>query len=414
MGAVTESKRVGLEDAKQYAIQHNFEVLSLRKALEEARAKLGRARSPYFPKFGIAGGGDTVITSSGNQNAAVGYLYADYNLFNGFGDTHRMQIASLEADKAEIKLKRAEFRVGLDVEKAFHLYIFNKSTIDLKKEAIKLNEAHKKMASYKKRSGLAADSDVMEFDLRDATLQSDLLLLEQEIEEARVQLKRLLGEEVGSKIEPIGSLQHQHLKGTLSELVKRIKDESEPVLLGAKDISIASLQSKSAASKWLPKLDVEVAAGYLPWDLRQVQPGSAMVGGKVVLKMDLFSGFDTLYERQEAEAKRLKEEAQLKNAILMAMTETENAYRRISTIQARVDLEEENESRAKKYYASVKSEYSRGIKNSADLRVAADGLFEVTLRRESFKYEFLSNRIDLERALGGKVEAEMIEDKHKR
>ncbi len=411
--AADESMKVGLDDAKKYAVQHNFEVLSLRQAYEEVKARQGKARSAYFPKLGIAGGADTQIKSNAHENAAIGYLYGNYNLFNGLGDSYHSQIASLEAEKAEIRLKRAEFRVGLEVERAFHLYLYKKSVIELKKESVKINETHKRMASNRKRSGLIAESDVMEFDLKDSTLRSDLLLLDQEIEEARTSLKKILGEEVGSRIEPIGSLQHQHLKGSLNDLVKRIKDHSEPVLIGAKDIAIASLETKVAQSKWLPKLDVEVAAGYLPWDLRQVPSGAAMVGGKIVLRMDLFSGFETLYERREAEAKRLKQEAELKTSILSAMIDTENSYRRISTIQARVDLEEENESRARKYYGSIMNEYKRGVKNSADLRVAADGLFEASLKRESFKYEFLNSRLDLERALGGKVETEMIEDKHK-
>ncbi len=410
--AMEEPRKVGLDDAKKYAIQHNFEVMSLRQALEEARARQGRARSAYYPKLGIAGGADTQMKSSANENAVIGYVYGDYNLFNGFGDSYRTQIAALDAEKAEIRLKRAEFRVGLEVERAFHLYLFKKTTIELKRETVKLNDTNKKMASNKKRSGLAAESDVMEFDLRDATLRSDLLLLEQEIEEARTALKKLLGEEVGSRIEPVGSLQHQHLRGNLNDLVKRIKDESEPVLVGARNIAISSLETKAAQSKWLPKLDLEVAAGYLPWDLRQVPSGSAMLGGKVVARIDLFSGFETLYERREAEAKRLRQEAELKTAILSAMIDTENAFRRISTIQNRVDLEEENESRAKRYYASVMNEYRRGVKNSADLRVAADGLFEVRLKRESFKFEFLNSRLDLERTLGGAVEMEIIEEKH--
>jgi outer membrane protein TolC len=300
--------------------------------------------------------------------------------------------------------------VGLEVERAFHLYLFKKTTIDLKRKAIQLNETHKKMAINKRRSGLAAESDVTEFDLKDATLRSDLLLLEQENEEARVTLKRLLGEEIGSNIEPVGDLQHQHLKGNLLDLVKRIKNESEPVLLGAKDVLISNLETKAAQSKWLPKVDVEIAAGYLPWDLRQVDAGTAMVGGKIVAKLDLFSGFDTMYERKENEAKKLRQEAELKNSLLLAMTDTENAYRKISTIQARVDLEQENESRSQKYYAAVMNEYRRGIKNSADLKVAADGLFEASLKREAFKFDFLNSRIDLERALGGKVEIETIQE----
>lgn len=405
--------RVGLEEAQKYAIQHNYEVFSLRKALEDMNAGQGRARSSYFPKLGIAGGADSEMTSQGNQNGAIGYLYGSYNLFNGFEDSYRSRIANLEAEKAEIRLKRAEFRVGLEVERAFHLYLYKKSGIELKKEGIKLNDTHKKMAAHKRASGLASESDVMEFDLKEATLRSDLLFLEQEVEEARNALRKLLGEEVGSKIEPVGALQHQHLTITLNELIKRIKDESEPVLLASRDLSVAALEVKVGYSKWLPKLDFEIAAGYLPWDLRQVPAGQAMVGGKLVVRIELFSGFDTLYERRELLAKQARLEAELKSAILTTITETQNAFRRISTIQSRVDLEEQNEDRARKYYASVMNEYRRGVKNSADLRVAADGIFEANLKREAFKFDFLNSRIDLEKTLGGKVETEVVGDKHK-
>jgi outer membrane protein TolC len=403
-------QKVTLEDAKKYAISHNFEVISLRRALDEAEAKEARSRSPYFPKLGVAGGADNQLIATGNVTAAIAYVYFDYNLFNGFSDLYKNQIASQEKEKAQIKLKRSEFRVGLEVERTFHLYVFKKSVIKLKEEALKWNEIHKKMAAQKKRAGLSSDSDVMEFDLKDAVLRSDLLLLNQELEEARTQLKKLLGEEIGSKIEPIGSLQHQHLKGNLNNLVKRIKNESEVVVTTAKDLSIANLESKVTTSKWLPKLDLEVSGGFLPWDLRQVPAGQAMIGGKLVLKYDIFSGFDNYYGQNEAEAKKLKLEAQLKDAILSAMVDTENAFRKIRTIQERVDLEEENEERAQKYYKSVMSEYKRGVKNSADLRVAADGLFEVSLKRESYKYEFLNSRIDLEKALGGPVEVELMHE----
>ena len=71
----------------------------MRQALEEARARQGLARSTYFPKLGIAGGADTQIKSNVSENTAIGYLYGDYNLFSGFGDSYRTQIAALEAEK---------------------------------------------------------------------------------------------------------------------------------------------------------------------------------------------------------------------------------------------------------------------------------------------------------------------------
>ncbi len=402
---------VGLEDAKKFAIEHNQEVHALRRGVEETRSKSGRARSHFFPTLGVAGGADTQVTSTGKQAVSVGFLYGDYNLFSGFEDTYRLQIANLEIEKSEIKLKRAEFRVGLEVERVFHLYLFKKGAINLRNEALKLNESHRKIALQRKASGISSESDVMEFDLRDSLLRSDLLLIEQELEEARSNLKRLLGEEVGSKMEPVGRLQHQHIKGALTSYVKRIKDESEPVLVASKDVASATIESKVGRSRWLPNLDLHVHAGYVPLDERPAR-GDAAFAATVLAKWDLFSGFDSLWERRELEARRQKAEHQLKGALLNGMVDMEVSFRKIRTVQSRVDLEEKNVDRSEKYYRSVLSEYRRGVKNSADVKVAAEQLYDARLRGEEYKFQFLDERIALEKALGGPVDTEIVHEGH--
>lgn len=408
---VERNSNISLEQAKKHAIAHNFEVLSLKQAVEETTARARRARASYFPTFGIAGGADSEITANGNQTASVGFIYGNYNLFNGFGDVYRAEIADLEAERAQIKLERTAFRVGLDVEQVFHLYLFKKGVLKFREEALKLNDTHKKMALQRKASGMASDADIMEFDLRDALLRSDILLLQQELEGARSQLKRLLGEEIGGNIEPIGSLQHQHLTGTLMDYVNRIKGESEPVLVASRTMQAAVTESKIWQTRWFPRLDLEVKAGYLPLELRPALGGSS-VSAMVLARVDLFSGFDTVWEKRESEAKRLRSEADLKNALLTAVTDMEIAFRRIKTIQARVDLEEQNAARSDRYYQTVFSEYRRGVKNSADVKVAAEQRYEVHVRREAYKYEFLNEKLALERALGGTVQVESVREEH--
>lgn len=406
-----EASNISLEQAKKHAIAHNLEVISLSKALEEARALSRRTRSAYFPTLGVAGGADSEITSAGTQAVSVGFVYAKYNLFSGFGDAYRVEASDLEAEKAQIKLERTEFRVGLDVEQAFHLYLFKKGALALREEAVKLNDKHKKMALQRRSSGLASEADIMEFDLRDSLLKSDILLLQQELESGRSQLKRLLGEEIGAKIEPVGKLQHHHLKNSIMDYVNRIKSESESVLLSSRTLQVSTIESKIWRTKWLPKLDLEVKAGYLPL-LERPKQGGASVGAMVLARIDLFSGFDTLAEKQQMEAKRLRSEAELKNALLSAVTDMDVAFRKIKTIQARVDLEEQNASRSDRYYKAVLSEYGRGVKNSADLKVAAEQLYEAHLKREAYKYDFLVEKIALERALGGRVESEVVQEEH--
>lgn len=56
-------------------------------------------------------------------------------------------------------------------------------------------------------------------------------------------------------------------------------------------------------------------------------------------------------------------------------------------------------------------EYRRGIRNSADVRLAAEVLFDASLRRQNFKYEFITHRIGLERILDAPVEIEPMSER---
>jgi|GEM_PF-2009587 len=407
---VESGSGTSLEEAKRFAVQNNFEVTSLRKALDETKAQRARLTSQFLPKIGVAGGADSEIAGERNIGG-VGYVYGNLNLFRGFEDSYKVSIADLEVEKAEIRLSRAEFRVGLDIEKEFSRHLFTKIAIDLKRKALEVNEAQKKIARKRQESGLVIDSDMMEFDLRDSLLQSDIASLEQELEAARVNLRRLLGEQIGSAIEPVGELKHWHLKGSLPEYLKRLQEESEPVLVASKDLKIAEIESKLWRSKWMPEVDIETKYGLLPFgDRFEVTTGTSF-RGTVLAKFDLFSGFDTVNQRREGEAKRLKLEAQLRNVTLNATSEVETLYRKIKAIEARVHLEEQNETRAKKYHGAVISEYKRGVRNSADVRLAAEVLFDAGLRRQNFKYEFITNRIELERLLGSPASAEPMPEK---
>ncbi len=404
------TQKLSLEDAKKYAISHNFEVQAMEKSYEEARARSGRSRSRFYPTLSLIGGADTVTTLTSNNTAPVGYAQAMYNVFSGFEHTSLVDIAESQADIAEIKLNQARFRIGLDVEKAFHSYLFKKGLIEYKKKALELNESHKKMARQRRASGLSVDSDVLEFDLRESILESDILLYEQELEEARTSLRRLLGEEVGAAVEPSGKLQHQHLRGKLMDYINRIRKESEAVRVASKEVEISTSESNLWRSRWMPKLDVEARVGYIDYNYRpQADSGFSYAVG-VFAKIDLFSGFDTMWERREQTARRLRSELELKNQILQAVSQTEVAFRHIKVIEARVHLEAKNHERSAKYYKSTISEYRRGMKNSMDVKVAAEALYDVAVREETHKFDFLAQRIELERALGGPVDSVPVAD----
>lgn len=408
-GTEKEMGEITLADAKKYAIKNNFEITSLRRSVDELKANAQRARSVFFPTLGVAGGLDSELSANSSDAGMIGYVYGQYNIFNGYRDTFESRISELEIKRAEYELAQAEFRIGLEIEEQFHAALYNKIQVESTRAAAELNEKHKKSVQRKRMAGAIGESDVLEFELKESLLQSDLQALIQESEIAKLNLRRLLGEDIAERMEPIGNLRHMHLKTSLMKCLEKVREKNTKVLLSARDVEAAQVASKVAQSRWLPRVDLEARMGLLPLDARP-EKDSASANFQIVAKLDLFNGFDTRWENESVNARILKTEARLKEDILVTLSKIEELYRKARAIQDRVDLEEKNAQRAQRYYNSVMKEYGRGFKNSADVSAASEGLFETKLRRERFKYEFLTLLVELQKTIGDSVETEVIDE----
>ena len=400
-------EKITLEQAKQYAIKKNYHLEGLRNHRSALEAQSDLTGTKFLPKLGLVGG----VNSYGEvakEVGPVGYAYLNYNLFNGYRDQINSDLAKVEVEKADLVLSKEEFKIGLDVEEAFHTYVYFNDLIEMQNSALNMNSNHKSLVKKTKKAGLSSATDVMEFKLKDAILRSDLELVKQNLEETRISLRKLLGEEVGSKVTPAGAIQHQHLNGTLMSYLDRIKSSSFPVKMAALDLKGTNTKSEIWRSSWLPSIDLEVQAGQLPIEARD-EKREFNVNFLLTANFELFSGFESRYEKRKQYSLLARDESRLKDRILYSISEMEKSFRRLKTIERRVDLEEHNVDRSKDYYEGVKKEYLRGYKNSADLASAAERYIESKKRKIEFMYDFLMEKIKLERSLGAKVDVEIID-----
>ncbi len=395
-----------LDDAKNYAIAHNFRLESYREEKEASTANRHKLRALFLPKLGVTGGLNSYMERSG-ELGPFGFGFLSYNLFNGYRDQLAFAIADLAVEKSELLLEQEVFNLGLDVELYFHTYTYHADLIALSEEAIAVNETHKDLIQKTKNSGLSSRADLMNFELKEALLRSDLELVKQNLAETRIELKKVLGDEIGAKVIPIGEISHQHLKGELMDYLNQLKNKSVPIKIAAVEEKTSLAQSTSWRASWLPKVDLEIRAGQLYHDAK-VKREEYEINVLITGSLELFSGQSSKWEKKEKEALLGRDQNRVKDQILLAIGETETAYRRLKTIEKRVDLEEENVARSKTYYQSIKDEYLRGYKSSSDLAAAAEGLFTAKKRRIDFMYAFLMERLKLERSLGAKVDVEIV------
>lgn len=398
--ACTSAQAATLAELTQEAIGHNSEIAEAAKSLEAASAQKGKARSPYFPEFGVEGGGETYKSSNSNLSNGYGFAFGRLNLFRGGRDRYGFQIQSREEEFAGVRLGQTKARISREIASRYYELVYFREAIRIKEEALALNQAEVQMAAKRKRAGITSDADVLEFELRDATLRSDLLLLNEDQMAVSRELARLLGRGESTELIAVeGTLGHDHFNRPLEELFKAAVAQREDLNEAKKTYDVASIAHSATLSEWLPKVDAEATYGTLPRRDRILTETPAW-GALVKVTIPLFSGLDSYYDRQTKAREMERSDLGLTRLGQEVRVQVQNAYARIKAVEARVDLEEKNIERAKRYYDVTLAEYKRGVKNSPDLAGAAERLFDSKLRNLQFRRDFYLARTGVAQAIG--------------
>lgn len=408
---VGSAKSLTLAEAKAIAVKNNYEVQANLKRAESMREKVAQGRSAFYPTIGVAGGYEFEGREDQERQAVVGYAYIRYNIFNGFADRYAVREQQLAVENAELATEKVAFEIGLDVESFYHEYLRHQTHIELMQEAISRNQSLIKVVNRTRQQGLVSAADVLSFQMTAAELKSGLHSLENAREETKVGLLRIMGSMDPSGIQPSGKLSHQHLDRSLMDYLQQIREKSFPVRLAAFAAETKEHQWRQVRSSWLPKVDFEIRSGYLALnELATDEEVGTNVG--VLATWDLFSGLKTRSVESEKKFRLEESELLLKQEILNVISQAEIRYRRLKTIESRVDLESGNIKLSENYYDTIRQEYARGYKSSADLADAAATVFDVRRRQIDYLWDFLKERIELERLTGVPVETVSVPVDH--
>jgi outer membrane protein TolC len=410
LAAETDAKpqAITLAQAIGMALESNPEVAAAKSHLEERRANIGAMRSSFYPHLGIAGGTNSERTDESRANEPIAYVYASYNIFNGFKDAREVSISQIEAEKAELQFEQTKNQLRIDVEQSFNTYLFASEAIALRLQALETNRELAETAAKRRRAGAASEADVIEFELRESILRSELVSFEQDREDARLALTKAIGRP-DLVFEATGKLEHQHIKGSLVEYVSKLQEKSPFVQGSRKELVIAEERADQWQAGWFPKIDLEARSGKL--ELSDGPADSKRATEFLLLaKMDIFSGLESTYERRQGAALKILTENKYRSVLSGSEAEIKRHYSRIVAIQTSVDLEEKNVARARRYYQTVLREYNAGVKNSIDLKSAAEMVYETSLKKLRYRHAFIVEKGEMERLLGLAVDVEVIQE----
>jgi outer membrane protein len=377
------------------ATGQNLEIQQATKDLEAKRAEVRARFGAYLPEVSIAGGAQSTKLDEARSSGPALYGVAEWNIYRGGVDRAAYERARLESEFLERQTEIVKARVSRAVAQAYFDLLFLDESVALKETALAMNGEQMKLARAKMSSGFTSNADVIEFELREATLRSDLQELGRERGAQTLGLTALLGrKDATATIGIRGHLQRDPFRPKSAALLDQVATNNPEVLAAQQALRASEIDKSVARAGYLPTLSLEAQFGRILTD-DAVYKQNNNFRGSLLFKVPLFSGLSTKNSVRAATLLTERQDLELSRQKIGARVALENIVARMSSLQDRLDLEERTLSRSEEYYKLTLGEYKRGVKNSPDMVGAAERLIEARLRNLQFRKDFQLAKLEL-------------------
>ncbi len=302
---------------------------------------------------------------------------ARFNLFNAGRDNLD---DSLKRITTKRKTHERQITVIEELVRAREQYwqiLYLRDTLNLLKEARALNDNNLRAAERRLKSGVATETDRVEFEMKSVDLKREVEIAELQLQNLKTLLGTVLGLDEAAEIEATEKLDHEH------DLEAAVSHESKDheFLLIPKELAIQELgiAARSIGRTYWPKLDAY--AGWNQFNQREEDLSfardrtQAVIGLRVSLT--LFDGLTAYRESSALKAESQAAEFDLAFQREDMLAHIHNELSELELLHSQVHDAEVNIKRAFRYYSLTQSEYSRGVKNSPDVLGAAEKLFDM-------------------------------------
>lgn len=378
-----------LEHLLTEAENNSFELKSMEKSIQASEYLVKSQYSNFSPRLSLEAGPQSSQYNLEKSSGNFFYGKFEWNLYNGGIDSTEIERAKLLYNFELKKKESLRTKITFEVKKIYYELLFILESISLKERAIQINNEQTKIALAKKNAGLTSKSDVIEFELRDSTLNSDLILLRQQHHEKSRELSVLLDRQEDTRpIQVKGHLVRQQIYYDRAQVLNKVKEQNFDLIESSTDLKLALFDKKNSVAEFLPKINFEGQYGRLAGE------GSLSSDNKdyqMLLKVSipLFSGFQTWHVQRSLSAKIESKKINSDQRLLQVTAELDNTLNQIQVIQQRLDIEEKNLARSEEYYKITLSEYKRGLKNSPDMVGAAERLLDAHIRNLEYRRDLI-------------------------
>jgi outer membrane protein TolC len=395
-GASTESwavRELTLAQALELAEQQSPVLKASRQDLQSADAQRAIARAAYLPKveavegwtntnnpaqafaiqlnqgrFTQAGFDINTLNRPGSIENYRSALNLTQPIYNGGREGLGLKIADLGQVASEEGFEATRQRVFFGVTKAYYDLVVAKGALKIAKETVQIAEANAKQISSRFKAGSTVKSDVLQAEVRLATVREEAIRAEQMVRIAGVALRHMIGLD-----EPVdvteGFVGGSASQPTLEEVVASALDARPDYRILGVELRKAEMQTKLAKSTYLPNFNLQ--GSYENNSTFPLGPnGQNNYGAFGVLSVNLFNGMSDA--AQVRKAKALEEKSREIMAAKRREIEVEvvEAYYGLAAARERIVVTESAVAQGEENLRIVRNRYESGIASVIDLLTA--------------------------------------------
>lgn len=364
-----------LQQCIDIALQRNPSISAAAYSVNAAAARVGQARSAYYPQVGLSGAYNkySLYTdpTNGSQNLYQGNAALTQNIYD-FGKTpSTVRIQRLNEDASRSDRRNTVSQVVFGVKQAYYSLLQAEKNKDVAIETVKLTRDQLDQAKGFFDAGVKSKYDVTSAEVNLSNAKLALIRAENAFSVARVTLKNAIGAPDLPDFTIEDSLAFHKYPVTFGDAVQRAY-ANRPDLLSVQARKEASNEAVSLArTGYYPALSGN--ASYGRTDDQFVPEKSGWSAG-VTLDIPLFNGFLTSYQVKEAKEnlniQRANEET-LRQSILL---DVQQSYLNLRALEDGVAVAELTVQQAQENYDIVNGRYNAGVGSPLDVTSALVGL----------------------------------------
>lgn len=365
-------------------------------------AEIGRIKSSQLPNLSITVGGEKINTFS-NEELDENYLTAEfvvnYNLLGVYKNKNAIDSKKQYRKRFDLLANYSTRALFRQLKKEYVVALANQKLLKLTRRELLENEKIKKRVMTKFSQGLVGKADVLDVEMRKATLEHQLLSLQEKLDHSLDDIRKTTYLPHSQKIVLKDVISHHHIKYNLREFQKSSIEKNIDLKLQSSKLEELNYRLQQSKRAYLPDVNLRANYGKVKYIDRLNNDSIQGVIG-VYLEMPIYDGGKRNADKRIVNSEILSSKIKNTNTKKNLEIEVVHKFEKMENIHKQVDLAEKNLQRAKVFYSSVFNEYKRGVKNSLDLISARDRVqsFEIDIINSTKEFEIA--KLELEEISG--------------